>query len=190
MTEEEFLAREASAETRSEYFHGEIFEMSGGTSDHAKITMNLARRIANQLEGKPCFPLVNDMMIKIEATGLLTYPDIVVVCEEKYKDATERVLLTPSVLIEVTSDSTERYDRTTKLRHYKLIPSLREYLVVAQSEPVIDIYSRLPDESWGHSSVAGLEASLSIFTIDVHLPLTSVYERVNLPDFTDGPRPR
>ncbi len=189
ISEEEFLAREALAERRSEYFAGEMFAMAGGTHSHARIITNLARAIGNLLDGKPCYPLTQDMMVKIEATGLMTYPDLLVQCETAlFAEAKERVLLNPSVIIEVLSDTTERYDRTTKFKHYKQIPSLREYALIASDAPLIDIYTCQDDATWVHSAASGLDATLKLASLGISLSLTDIFARVTLPDITDRPR--
>src|SRR5437879_3828707 len=82
LTPQEYLARERQAEFKSEYYRGEVFAMAGASYEHTRVKDNFARHTGNQLEGGPCQELTSDMRVKIDATGLYTYPDIVVVCDE------------------------------------------------------------------------------------------------------------
>lgn len=178
-TEEEYVLLERASPFKSEYFDGEIFAMAGASSAHNKIASNLNRQLGNLLEDEPCFPMVNDMMVKVLATGLRTYPDVIVVCgAEKYFDDDERTLENPAIIMEIASDSTEKYDRTIKLRHYMQIPSLKEYIIVSQYEPVIDSYYRNDANEWVHSTISGLDATLTLLSLNQSIPFLEIYKRV------------
>jgi Uma2 family endonuclease len=175
-TPEEYQARERRAEFKSEYFRGEIFAMAGASYDHTLIKDNLAREIGNQLKNGPCRVLTSDMRVKVEAAGLYTYPDIAVVCDDpKFEDAEFDTLLNPRVIIEVLSNSTERYDRGAKFRHYRNLASFQEYLLVSQHEPVIERYVRQGDDSWVLSTFMGIDAALAFQSIPVTVSLGDVY---------------
>ena len=183
ITAADYLAQERQAETKSEYLNGRIYGMSGASEEHNTIVFNLARRIGNQLDKKPCRGYVNDMRVKVSPTGLYTYPDVVVVCgKPRFEDQHVDTLLNPTVIIEVLSDSTENYDRGEKFAHYRALPSLSDYLLVAQDQPRIEHYQRQPDGRWLYSATDGLDAQVEIATIGCVLPLAEVYERV---DFTE-----
>src|SRR5438094_499662 len=133
LSPEEYLAQERRAEFRSEYLRGEVFAMAGASYEHTRIKDNFSREIGNQLKGGPCFVLTSDMRVKVNATGLYTYPDAVIVCEQgRFEDANVDTLLNPRVIVEILSDSTEAYDRGGKFGHYRQIASLQEYVLVAQ----------------------------------------------------------
>ncbi len=112
LTPEEYLARERAADFRSEFFRGEMFAMVGTSWEQNLIKANLARHTGNQLENGPCHVVTSDLRVKISATGLYTYPDIVIVCDEpRLEDRLGDTLLNPHVIVEVLSKSTESYDR-------------------------------------------------------------------------------
>jgi Uma2 family endonuclease len=183
ITPADYLALERQAETKSEYFNGGIYAMSGASRNHNRITFNLARRIGNQLDGKPCEGYVNDMRVKVSPTGLYTYPDVVVVCgEPRFEDDQLDTLLNPKVIIEVLSESTEKYDRGDKFAHYQTLDSLTDYLLVAQNQPYIEHFQRQADGLWLYAATQGLEAEIDIATIGCVLPLAEVYERVTFPE--------
>ncbi len=190
ITPADYLALERRAETKSEYLNGHIYAMSGASQEHNTIVFNLARRIGNQLDGKPCRGYVNDMRVKVNPTGLYTYPDVIVVCgEPRFEDADVDTLLNPKVIIEVLSDSTETYDRSGKFAHYRALESLTDYLLVAQNQPRIEHFARQADRSWRYSVADGLEAEIKIATIDCVLRLAEVYERVTFPEVGKTDRP-
>ncbi|HHW76237.1 MAG TPA: Uma2 family endonuclease [Xanthomonadaceae bacterium] len=179
----DYLALERQAETKSEYLNGCIYAMTGASREHNTIVFNLARRIGNQLDRKPCRGYVNDMRVKVSPTGLYTYPDAVVVCgEPRFEDRHLDTLLNPTVIIEVLSDSTEAYDRGDKFAHYRTLESLTDYLLVAQDKPRIEHYSRQPDGRWLYSAADGRGARAEIAAIGCVLPLAEVYDRVEFPD--------
>jgi Uma2 family endonuclease len=136
---QEYLAQERRAEFKSEYLRGEVFAMAGTTYEHTVIKDNLARKAGNQLENGTCRALTSDMRVKVNATGLYTYPDIAIVCDRpQFEDEVFDTLLNPRVVVEVLSDSTEKYDRGVKFGHYRQIPSLQEYVLVAQDRPLVE----------------------------------------------------
>src|SRR5271157_2277403 len=113
-TPQDYLALERKSETRSEYYRGEIFAMSGASREHNLIAGNVNSEIRNQILDRPCESYASDMRVCFEATGLYTYPDVVVVCgQPRFQDSQEDTLLNPTVLVEILSPSTEAYDRGT-----------------------------------------------------------------------------
>ena len=190
MTSADYLTLERKAEIKSEYLNGRIYAMSGASRNHNRITVNLTRRLANQLNGGPCELFVNDMRVKVSPTGLYTYPDVVVVCgEPRFEDQVFDTLLNPMVIIEVLSESTAAYDRGDKFAHYRALESLTDYLLVAQNQPCIEHFSRQADGQWLYGVSDGLSAQVSIAAIGCALPLAEIYERVVFPDSGAMERP-
>ena len=179
ITETEYLDLERHAEFKSEFFAGEVFPMSGGTPLHSQIATNLAAELRNQLKGKRCVPYNSDLRLKVEATGLLTYPDLSVVCGPlQLATGTDDTVVNPTVIVEVLSDSTEAYDRGKKFENYRLMPSLREYLLVSQKEPRIDQFIRQENEQWLLREAAGLEATLALPALEIKISLAEVFAGV------------
>jgi Uma2 family endonuclease len=179
ITAEEYLHRERKAEFRSEYFRGEMFAMAGASANHNLIVLNAGASLREQLKKKPCRVYPSDLRLRIEATGLYTYPDLSVVCGEPRMDSDGGdVLLNPVVLVEVLSDSTEAYDRGKKFEHYRTIPSLKHYVLIAQDRHSIDCFSRAPNGSWSLSSCQGLDGKIVLESIDSQLIPADVYDKV------------
>ena len=179
LTQAEYLALERAAEFKSEFFDGEIFAMAGGTRWHSLIALNLAAEFRRRIKGGKCVPYNADLRVKVEATGLLTYPDLTVACgKQRFLDADVDTLLNPTLIAEVLSDSTEAYDRGKKFEHYRQIPSLREYLLVSQREPRIEQFFKDRNGQWFLSEAAGLRTSLPLPSLGIALVLSKVFAQV------------
>lgn len=154
VTPAEYLAAERTAAEKSEYINGHVYAMAGASRVHNLIVVNTVSELRTQLRGGRCEAYANDMRVKVERTGIYTYPDVIGLCEEpRFEDENVDTLLNPTVIIEVLSPSTERCDRGEKFAHYRRLESLREYILVAQ-----DIR---PDRSlsarWRHLGADGSE---------------------------------
>ncbi|MFN7889789.1 MAG: Uma2 family endonuclease [Pirellula sp.] len=179
ITPEQYLYRERNAEFRSEYFRGEMFAMAGASANHNLILLNAGASLREQLKKKPCRVYPSDLKLRIQATGLYTYPDLSVVCGEPQLESDHGdVLLNPVVLIEVLSDSTEAYDRGKKFEHYRTIPSLKHYVLVAQDRHSIDCFSLNPDGSWSLTACQTPTGMVEIAAIDSQLSAVEVYDKV------------
>ena len=183
ITEEEYRAQEVRSDIKHEYFNGEIFTMAGGTPRHARLSLRAGSVLDRQLRGNSCRAAGSDQQVKIEATGLVTYPDVVVYCQPfRFDERYPNTLLNPTVLIEVLSESTAAYDQGEKFDHYKQLPSLSDYLLVWQDRVRVDYYRRLGNDDWLLHTAATLEESISIQSINCLLPLGELYEDIELPD--------
>lgn len=187
LTPEAYLARERAAETKSEYFDGEVFAMAGASRAHNLIVFNVASQMGPQLRGGPCEAYIGDMRVKVSATGLYTYPDLVVVCDKpELEDEHLDTLLNPTLIIEVLSPSTESYDRGQKFAHYRQIESLQEYVLIAQDRPHVERFVRQPDGQWLLLTATDPAGVVPLSSVDGQLVLSEVYERV---EFGDRPPP-
>jgi Uma2 family endonuclease len=179
ITAEEYLEAERRAEVKSEYFAGEIFAMTGASREHNLLVSNTVAVTHGQLRGRPCEVYPNDMRVKVSRTGSYVYPDVVIACgTPEFEDEHVDTLLNPTVVIEVLSPSTERYDRGRKWEHYRQIPSLAEYLLIAQDQPRVEHYLRQKDGFWLFSEASTLEGSVELPSIGCTLALRDVYDRV------------
>ena len=179
-TEAEYLATERAAEFKSEFFDGEIFAKAGGTPQHSLIATNLGAEFRNRLKASSCVPYNADLRIKVEATGLYTYPDLSVICDAlRFAQGTDDTVVNPSLLVEVMSPSTEAYDRGKKFEHYRQIPTLKEYLLVSQREPRIEQFIRQPGDHWLLVEAAGLERSLELPSLRISISLAEVFLKVS-----------
>jgi Uma2 family endonuclease len=182
LTPEQYLAIEREAEYKSEYFQGEMLAMAVSDWVHNQLVVNLVAGFHNQFRSRPCDVYPSQMRVLVRATGLYTYPDVVVVCgERRFVDEQRDILLNPSLLVEVLSPTTEAYDRGRKFEHYQSIESLGEYLLVASDRAHVDQYTRRPDGQWLLTSADRLEDSLDLQSVGFRLALAGLYEKVDLP---------
>ena len=180
-TAEEYLAVERQAECKSEYYAGDIFAMAGASRWHNVIVANVVGELRSQLKGRPCITYPSDMRVKISPTGLYTYPNVTVVCgEAQFEDTQQDTLLNPTLIVEVLSDSTEAYDRGGKFAHYRKLASLMEYVLIAQTKPHVEHYVRQPDNRWLLAEADSLHQTLHLPSIDCHLVLAEVYDKVDI----------
>jgi Uma2 family endonuclease len=121
------------------------------------------------------------LRVKVQPSGLYTYPDVAVVCgSPQLEDEHFDTLLNPTVLIEVLSPSTARYDRGFKAEHYRRLDSLREHLLIAQDEPHVQRYRRQGERDWLLTEFRGLDEVVELSSIDCTLALKDVYDRVSV----------
>lgn len=182
LTPEQYLEIERKAEFRSEYYQGEMFAMAGAKEAHNLIIWNLARDLGQQLRQRPCRAYLADMRVRVNATGLYTYPDVAAVCgEPQFLDDQRDTLLNPNLIVEVLSPSTELYDRVRKFEHYRSLESVSEYLLLSSERVSAELYTRQPDGRWLLTTVSRMEDSLDLQSVGAHLALADLYEKV---DFT------
>lgn len=181
ITPTEYLTRERQAEQKSEYFNGEIFAMSGASPRHVLIVTNVVAELRGQLKQRPCTVYSTDLRVKVSATGLYTYPDIVVVCDTpQFDDEQKDTLLNPTLIVEVLSDSTKDYDRGDKFENYRGIPSFMEYVLISQDKHHVEHFVRQSDNRWILAETNSLDTSLFLSSIQCVLALREVYDKIDV----------
>jgi Uma2 family endonuclease len=178
---QEYLELERNAPFKSEYRDGLIVPMAGASPQHIDISSNMLIELGICLKGKTC--KVCNSELKVRTRTKYSYPDMTVVCGEplyEYDTDKNGILINPTLIVEVLSDSTEAYDRGEKFAAYRELPSFREYLLVSQKEPLIDQFVKQADGSWKLFSVQGLEANVKLETIQCTLSLSDIYNGVSL----------
>jgi Uma2 family endonuclease len=177
----EYLELERASEIRHEYLDGQVYVMAGESPRHSKICYSLYGMTHRELRRKPCTGFSPNMKIAVNNKGLYAYPDLAIVCgEPKYHDKKGDVLLNPTIIFEVLSPSTQHYDRGEKfLRYTNYIKSLTDYVLISQDKPLVEHFSRQPDNSWQSVVIQGLDAVLQLTAIDAELPLKELYENIS-----------
>ena len=189
LTAAEYLAIESTSEIRHEFLDGEMFAMSGGSLWHNLIKDNFARAVANRLSGGTCRVVTSDQRLKVDATGLYTYPDVLVFCGPPVmEDGVHHTLTNASLGAEVLSDSTEKYDRGIKFSHYRRLDTLQEYLLIAQDRFSVEVFQRQDagsssagSDAWLLSAAAEREAEVRLSSLGITVPLPEIYAGVEFP---------
>lgn len=180
-TPEEYLAIDRQSEQKNQYFDGEIFVMTGASRRHNLISVNAASSLNTQLADRECEVYASNMRVKVNPTGLYTYPDVVVVCDPpQFEDKEIDTLLNPIVIIEVLSKTTEGYDRGDKFEHYRSIESLSEVVLIAQDKHHVEHYRRQKDSQWLLSETNSLQDKIMLRSINCELSLSNIYRKVSI----------
>ncbi len=178
----EYLEFERTAKEKHEYYAGMIYAMAGGTPEHSLLAANVIRMLGNLVIDRPCTVYTSDLRIRITTTGLSTYPDVSVVCGPVERAADDpHAIANPTLLVEVLSDTTEAYDRGEKFAHYRRLPTLREYMLVSQRQPRLEVFQRTKDGGWLlHEAVSDERVVLISLGSDLAVAVNEVYRNVNL----------
>lgn len=192
-TEDEYLAVERASQERREYLDGQIYLMAGESEEHGTICTNLTLEVASQLKGTLCRAFSKDTKVRsgpipktrYSAEAFYSFPDLVVVCgERQYLDEHRDVLINPKVIIEVLSPSTEAFDRGEKFARYREhLDSLTDYVVVAQSMPLVEHFARQSNGEWViAASARDLSETVVLNSIGCTLRLSDIYDRIVFPE--------
>lgn len=167
---EDYLAAERTAEVRREYVDGEVFAMVGASRRHATIVANIGFGIRQAARRRGCEAYMNDVKVRVETANAYYYPDVVATCARDDDDP--YIIHAPALIVEVLSESTEAIDRREKRANYQKIPSLREIVLVSQTERLVEIYRRHGD-GWIAEIVT--EGEVVLDSLDTTLSLDDVY---------------
>lgn len=178
-----YIELEKSSEERLEFWGGNIWSMSGGSSAHDQVQGNTYFALRLKLQGKPCRVFLSDMRVKVPAYYPYRYPDLSALCGEakfeKFKGLD--VLINPQLIVEILSDLTEAFDRGDKFTYYKSIESFSEYLLIAQHRPHVTQYVKQADKSWSYTEVNDLSEKIYVASLDCELSLDELYGDVVFP---------
>ena len=174
---DEFLDAETLADTRRAYHDGMVTAMAGGSFEHGRLAMRLGVQLSLALLGRNCAVVGSDVMF--HSGSSFTYPDVMVICGPVSKLAGRpNVITNPVWIAEVLSPSTEAYDRGEKARQYRASPSVKQYALLSQDQPLIEIHTRHDDGTWRITEVSGLETVCEFSSLDCRIPLADLYEGV------------
>ena len=189
-TPEEYLALEDAAETRSEYRNGEIIPMTGGTTNHNRISLNLAGSINLAFVQADYEVFMADVKLWIPDEQVYTYPDVMVVAGAvDYHNRRNDIILNPRVIIEVLSKSTEDYDRLGKFALYRTIPSFQEYVLVNQTRIQVEHYTKQAAKRWLLEDLDIEDAQVKFASIPFAISLEELYGRVQFTEVEPAAKP-
>lgn len=150
--------------------------MAGGSEEHSALTAAMVHALVNAVGTRACRVHTSDLRVYIEGIGLATFPNASVICGplQQHPPSPEATALNPMILVEVTSDSSEDYDTTTKLDAYRSIPALRDYIVVSHRERRITVHSRPKDGEWS-ARVAMSGEGIDVSSLEARLAVDEIY---------------
>jgi Uma2 family endonuclease len=176
-----FLEWETTQELRHEYVNGVVLAMAGGTVAHNDLAVNLLLRLAPHVRSRGCRINVSDVKVKIRRR--FRYPDLVVTCDDRDKDAV-KLFQYPKVIVEVLSPSTEAVDRGQKLREYQSLATLQEYVLINSDQAVVEVYRRGEGRSWFYESY-GAEDVVTLASLEFSCPIGQIYDGISLPELIE-----
>jgi Uma2 family endonuclease len=179
-TLDEYIELDKNSEERLEYFDGEVVSMSGGSVSHNRIAINVITGLHSRSANRECAVFPADMRLTVPKAPPYRYADVVVVCGNPVIEKIQGldVLLNPTLLVEILSESTEAYDRGNKFLAYQSMESFMEYLLIAQDRPYVTHYLRQPEGHWLRSDIEGLEREVPLLTLGQGVPLREIYMNV------------
>ncbi|MDM8522476.1 Uma2 family endonuclease [Desulfococcaceae bacterium HSG8] len=179
ISHDEYFAMEEAAEYKSEYYHGEIFAMSGASHNHNMIAGNIFAALHSTLRDSDCVVYISDMKVQIDEARHYTYPDVSIVCGDiGFAAGRNDTITNPAVIIEILSESTKDYDRGGKLAAYRKIASLLEYILIDQYSCHVEYFFKNEAGIWESEEYKDMNDSLKIRSADAELALSEVYYRV------------
>lgn len=187
--EEYFQLEENNPSSCYEYIDGQVYAMAGGTADHDTIKSNMQRIIWALLRGSKCRVYSSDMKVYISATRYF-HPDVVVTCDPRDRGTTTAIL-SPRLVVEVLSPSTEITDRTWKLQNYRAHPTIEEYILVDSRSLKIESYYK-EQNRWIYDAFAPGD-DIPLHSFGAHFPLVDTYTDVEFeatPSEETGDSPR
>lgn len=181
-TPADYLAFERGHPGKHEFADGRLILQAGGSRNHALIGTNVTSSIHQQLRLRSCIVYGSDMRVVIPQARRYVYPDISVVCESaNFEDSFDDTLTNPTLIIEILSPSTERYDRGKKFQAYQTIDSFQEYLLIAQDAIVVEHFVRRADKLWTFDVITDPTAVITLTSIECTLRVEDIYEKIVLP---------
>lgn len=175
-----YFEMEEQAETKNEYYHGDIFAMTGASVRHNLIASNLITALSNQLREKDCFVFPGDIKLQVDPAKHYAYPDVSVVCGDiEYAQNREDVIANPAVIVEILSKSTWNYDMGTKFKAYRAIASLRDYIVIDQYSAFATHFHKNEEGQWALKDFEGLEDAIPIPSLGLEMDMEEIYRRIN-----------
>ncbi len=178
-TKEEYFALEETSGEKYEFENGEVFAMSGETANHSLIAGNIITSLNNALADKNCRVFGSDMKLAVERAESYVYPDAKVICGKvEFAEGRNDIVKNPVLVVEVLSDSTESYDRGKKFKKYQTLPSFKEYVLISQTEPLLETFVRQDANHWLYTLTEGLETTLYLASIEATISLSDIYRKV------------
>jgi Uma2 family endonuclease len=174
----DYVALELESPTKHEFLAGEIYAMAGGSEEHSALAAEVLAVLRDAARTGPCRVHTSDLRIYVESPGLATFPDGSVICGplQQHAPSPRATALNPTVLVEVTSDSSEEYDTGVKVDHYRTIASLRDYIIVSHRERRITVHSRTDEGEWV-ARVAMTGGQVVVESLNTKLSVDEIYEK-------------
>lgn len=181
LSEADYLRLEACSPVRHEYVVGQVYAMTGASLRHNIIAGNIYSLLRNHLRGSPCRTFMADAKLRVAKKQSIYYPDVMVTCAAQHQQvgSDDYLVDAPRLVLEVLSESTAGTDRREKLLAYRTLPTLQEYVLVSQDEPLIEIHRRQGDIGWQVITLVPGDA-VEWASVDLCTDFATVYDESGL----------
>jgi Uma2 family endonuclease len=174
----EYMSIEETSLERHDFYYGEIFAMAGATAVHHQLAQNVNAALINKFKAKGCFISLEGVRLELLEETFYLYPDVFLTCDERDKK-NNLFKNFPSIIFEVLSDSTALYDKEIKLKYYKKIESLNYYVLVAQKEIMVEVYSRIDNSQiWQYQTFENLDELIVFDRLGLELSISTIYDGI------------
>ena len=179
-TKDKYLRVEADTSTRHEYLNGEMVEMPQESTNHEQICQNIRRELSEIVENMRCDVIADSTKLEVESANSFLYPDAMVICGRiDFRVNRKDVVRNPVLVIEVLSENSEAYDRGDKFRQYRLLPSVREYILISQERATVETFVKKDSDLWEIKTTEGLYETIELNALQGNdLPLKQIYKDV------------
>lgn len=176
----EYMTLEETSEERHDFYHGELYAMAGATAKHHQICQNINATLRDRFKPDGCFVSMEGVRLELTEEEFYLYPDLFLTCDEKDKD-NNLFKKHPSIIFEVLSESTALYDKQVKLKYYKKIESLNYYVLVSQSEIMVEVYARIDNSQiWKYQTFETLDEIIEFERLGFSVSIATIYEGIDL----------
>jgi Uma2 family endonuclease len=180
-TTTEYLDSEELAEFKSDYINGEIYQMTGGTTKHNQIILNLIAELIYGFKNLNYLVFSENVRLWIPETKIFTYPDVMIIAGEvEYYEERNDTITNPQVVFEVLSPSTQNYDRQDKFEYYRTIPTFKEYLLIDQNRARVQQFSKISSKEWTFRDYDAEDEKVALTSVDFQIALEDIYSKVKL----------
>jgi Uma2 family endonuclease len=176
---EEYLALEEIADYKSEYIDGEIYPMTGGSTNHNQIAGNFYAELNFAFKKLDYQVYMGDVRLWIPKRRIYTYPDVMVVVggPEYYNHRTDTIM-NPKMIVEVLSKSTQGYDKSEKFDYYRSIPTVEEYILIHQNKLYVEQFSQTGKKRWSFREYDTEDEAIALNSVPFQIFLADVYNKV------------
>ena len=177
---QEYFEIDRNSDIRYEYVEGKLIPMPGTTPKHNRVSINFTTYFDSAFAERDCEVYVESIRLRVSADHY-RYPDVIAVCgEARFDEENPPCLLNPGVIIEVLSPSTQAIDRGDKLAEYRQMPSLTDYVMVAQDRVFVTHCVRLSPTEWKLTDYSALKDTLKFESLGVTMTLQQIYRKTPL----------
>ncbi len=176
-TIEEYYELIEKSTRKYEFHNGKIITMPNTSINHNEISGNIFGQLYILSLQKETLRVFNpEQKVYLETYNQMVYPDGCVVLG-KVEKFDKYTITNPSVIFEVASPSTVRYDRGLKFKKYQSLSSFQQYVLIDQDAPLVEVLTKT-EANWKIEIYTGLDEVVELSSIDCSIKMSDIYRNV------------